>query len=294
MSRMRAATSLGNPRLLLLVVALAASLAGGACRGDGTASDKRPTPTFRPNAYMSHLQNEGKVVVGVSGDVPQFGFENLVTRRLEGFEVDFAHLIAKKLGISVELVKVEPHDRVDALIHDRVDLVIAGLVISPELADQIELSAGYYPATHRLLVRKDRSHLFRDPAAIGARQGTVCTVEGSSAERNIKAAAPGAIVVARERVESCFQLLSASQVDVVTAGERLLLGLLKLNQRELTFAEGTIGDESYAMGMKKGRPGWRPFIDGVIADAKRDGTWVRLHSKWIRPITGQEAHIDDW
>ena len=47
---------------------------------------------------MATLKQRGQIVVGVKFDVPQFGFKNITTDKIEGFDVDMANEVAKALG----------------------------------------------------------------------------------------------------------------------------------------------------------------------------------------------------
>src|SRR5262249_26452766 len=71
---------------------LAAGLALTACGAN--------TPSFPAGTTMDRLHRAGAITIGVKVDQPGFGFRNLVTAKLEGFDIRIAELIAAGLGLS--------------------------------------------------------------------------------------------------------------------------------------------------------------------------------------------------
>jgi glutamate transport system substrate-binding protein len=86
----------------------------------------------------------------------------------------------------------------------------------------------------------------------------------------------------------CFALLG-KQVDAVTTDDVILISLLSRDPDNFKLTGRPFSKEPYGMGIKKGRVGFKDFIDGVISDIKEDGTWKKIYDKWIKPLTGESA-----
>ena len=85
---------------------------------------------------------KGTLRVVVFADVPPFGSTN-ANRELEGFDIDLAKLLAKDLGVKLELVPATAANRIPYLLTDRADINIAAMSVTSERAKQVMYSAPY-------------------------------------------------------------------------------------------------------------------------------------------------------
>jgi polar amino acid transport system substrate-binding protein len=68
------------------------------------------------------------------------------TKKVIGFDVEYATRIAKKLGKQLEIVNMEFGGMLPALIAGKVDMIGAGLSITEERAKKVLFSKSYYPS----------------------------------------------------------------------------------------------------------------------------------------------------
>ena len=80
--------------------------------------------------------------IGVPVDVPPFGSVNQ-QRQPEGFDIELAEMVAKALGVKVELQQITGANRIPFLLTDKVDIVISVMGLTPERAKQIMFTAPY-------------------------------------------------------------------------------------------------------------------------------------------------------
>lgn len=274
-------------KVLALLSAIALLLA--ACQQDQPVVTEKPEakPSFAADTYMAELQKKGKITIGVKFDVPQFGFLNPATNKPEGFDVDLGNLIADKLGVEAEFVEAISANRIPFLNEDKVDLILSTMTINEERKQQIDFSIVYYAAQQKLLVKKDSKITSVDD--LNSQKGSVCSAKGSTSEKNIRIAAPSANVVLQDGYSQCFQLLQNGQVDAVTTDDVILVGLQNNDPANFKITGDPFSKEPYGMGIKKGRVGFKEFVDGVIKEAKEDGTWLKLYNKWVKKVTGESA-----
>lgn len=264
-----------------------------ACGGQTPNQEASPTPsqkkeyTIETGSYAEEIKKKGKITIGVKFDVPQFGFLNPATNKPEGFDVDLGNIIAEAIGVEVEYVEAISRNRIPFLQEDKVDLIISTMTINEERKQQIDFSNVYYVAKQRLLVKKTSS--IKDVKSLDAAKGTVCTAKGSTSEKNIRAAAPNAQVVLQDGYSQCFQLLQNDQAQAVTTDDVILVGLLKNDPDNFKIVGDAFSQEPYGMGIKKGRVGFADLINEILTDVKKDGTWVKLYNKWVKPLTSESV-----
>lgn len=80
----------------------------------------------------------------VPQDFPPFGSTGK-DGKLEGYDVDVARLVAKELGVKLELIPVSSINRIPYLQTGKVDLVISSLGVTPGRAKVIAFSNAYAP-----------------------------------------------------------------------------------------------------------------------------------------------------
>ena len=75
-------------------------------------------------------------------DVPPIGSQN-EKREAEGFDIELAGMVAKALGVKLEMQQVTGANRIPFLITNKVDVVISVMGLTPERAKQIMFTSPY-------------------------------------------------------------------------------------------------------------------------------------------------------
>jgi polar amino acid transport system substrate-binding protein len=85
----------------------------------------------------------GTLLVGVSLGTPPFGITN-ASMEPDGYDVNVAKLLARELGVKVEIVDIVAANRIPSLTTGKVDIVISSFSITPERAKAIAFSNAVY------------------------------------------------------------------------------------------------------------------------------------------------------
>lgn len=96
---------------------------------------------------MNGVQSEGRLVAGVSYDIPGMGYQNPQTGHIDGFEAALVRAFGEKLFGApdhIELAQVIDKDRIEMLQEGRADIVVSQLTITPDRAAQIDFSIPYW------------------------------------------------------------------------------------------------------------------------------------------------------
>lgn len=264
---------------VLAVVAIAAM----ACAKEEATTQSSPSGSFAPGSFMATLKQRGQIVVGVKFDVPQFGFQNPTTNKVEGFDVDMATEVAKALGVKTRFVEAVSKNRIPFLTQNKVDIVFSTMTVTDERKKQIDFSDVYYVAAQSFLSKKG------SPMTVQSAAGkSVCTAKGSTSELNLPALQPKVKMVLQDGYAQCAQLLRNAQVDAVSTDDVILLQFLKQSPNDFEISSETFSQEPYGAGIAKGHPEFVTFVNGVVKAMKEDGRWANLYKKWISPVTGKE------
>ena len=99
------------------------------------------TTPARADAFEDILK-KGTVRIATPLDVPPFGSQN-AQREPEGFDIELAGMVAKALGVKLEMQQVTGANRIPFLLTNKVDIVISVMGLTPERAKQIMFTAPY-------------------------------------------------------------------------------------------------------------------------------------------------------
>ena len=91
-------------------------------------------------ADLKDILSSGKVKIAVPESFSPFGSIGPEGTHV-GYDVDVAKLVAKDLGVKLELVPVSSKQRIPFLETDRVDLVISTMGANPSRAKSINFSS---------------------------------------------------------------------------------------------------------------------------------------------------------
>ena len=249
-------------------VALAIALVAGACGGGG--GSKKTTsagaPTFAAGTTMAALQAKGKITVGTKFDQPGFGQKNPTTNQVEGFDVEIAKLVAvgifggttQSVASKINFVEAVSAVRETVIENGTVDLVIATYTINDTRKQRVGFAGPYYLAHQDTMVKKDDNSIKSVTDLNGKK---VCTVAGSTSEKNLRAKAPSSQVTLLPTYSQCAEELSNGRVVAETTDAPILAGLVQKSNGAFKLVNATFTDEPYGIGLKKGDQGFRNFLN---------------------------------
>ncbi|MGI8791765.1 MAG: glutamate ABC transporter substrate-binding protein, partial [Acidimicrobiales bacterium] len=283
MSRTRKVWGLGA---LLLVLALVAGACGSSDdpavdsgSGSTTTEAGLPTPSFPDGSTMAKIQAKGKLVVGTKFDQPAFGLKNPVSGDVEGFDVEVAKLIAQRIfggtleeaAKKIEFKEAVSKNREPFIQDGTVDIVVATYTINDTRKEVVSFAGPYFVAQQDILVKSDNTTIKSVDDLAGTK---VCSVKGSTSEKNVKAKAPSADLSLFDSYSLCVEALNDGRVESVTTDNIILQGFAKDSGDELKLVKAPFSDEPYGIGVTKGDDDFRSFINDTLEEIYESGEWA--------------------
>ncbi|MEV4438848.1 glutamate ABC transporter substrate-binding protein [Streptomyces sp. NPDC049577] len=218
-----------------------------------------------------------RIVVGVKSDHPFLGFEDPVTGRRFGFDVEMAKMVASDLGFGpghVSWKTVPPQGRETAISKGDVDFYVAAYTINDERRKQVDFAGPYYVAGQDLLVRRADRRI-AGPGDLRGRR--VCSVTGSTPFERIGRPEYGARVSSHDSYAQCVQDLIMGECDAVTADDTILKGYAAQNGGRLRVVGRPFSREPYGVGLARGDAVLRTAIGDALEHHLRNGDWRRAY-----------------
>ena len=259
-------------------LALIAAAALAACGGDGgtagtTAPSVNPSASFADGSTMAKLKSAQKITIGTKFDQPLFGLMGPDGVPV-GFDVEIGKLVAAELGIpadKIEWVETVSQNREPFIQNGQVDIVVATYTINDKRKEVIDFAGPYYIAGQSFLVAKGNPAGITSPQDLG--DNVICTVTGSTSEKNIKEFTSNVITV--DKYSDCLEPIRNGAAQALTTDNVILAGLVDQNGDEFEVVDETFTEEPYGIGLKKGDDDFRAFINDTLQSSFDDGAWAK-------------------
>ncbi len=256
--------------------------AGGSAATTTTPAEKRE---FAAGTTMAKLQEAGEITIGVKFEVPPFGFKNVKTGDVEGFDIDVGNAIAADLGVKPKYIEALSDNRIPFLKDGTADLILSTMTINAERDEEIDFSEPYFIARGRILIKESDDSIKGIEDLAGKK---VCTALGSTYEETLKKQAPKAKTTLVDGYSECLEAIQNGSVDAVSTDDVILAGMI-IQDDSLKLVEGEeLTTEPYGAGIKEGDTAFKEFVDESVQKFKDDGRWATAYQKWVGQYTNVE------
>jgi polar amino acid transport system substrate-binding protein len=225
---------------------------------------------------LEDILKKGVVRIAVPLDVPPFGSQNQA-REAEGFDVELAGMVAKALGVKLELQQVTGANRIPFLLTDKVDIVISVMGLTPEHAKQIMFTSPY--ADTNLSVFGPKSANVKSAADIGSLK--VAAAKGTTQEMALTAMAPKANIMRTEDDATAAAAYLSGQAELFATNNLIIPDLQKRNPNKEFEIKFVIRRSPAHMGVRMGEQNLVRWLDSFIFFNMMNGEIDRLHRKWL-------------
>lgn len=251
---------------------------------DPTAS-LRPTGPLPPpgqmpaGSTMARIQAKGRLIAGVDQNTYLMGFRNPFSGELEGFDVDLAREVARAVfgdPGAIQFTVLTSEQRIPTLEKGEVDIVVRTMTATCERWQKVNFSTVYLQAGQRVLVPSGS-----DVTGIESLGGKrVCATKGSSSLANVATAASRPVPVSVPNWTDCLVMLQQGQVDAISTDDTILAGFAA--QDPYTKVVGPqFTAEPYGMAFPKADEDFVRFVNALLERLRADGTWARIHQRWL-------------
>lgn len=196
-----------------------------------------------------------------------------------GYDIDMANLIAKELGVKVELVPVNSANRIPYLQTRKVDLVISSLGKNPDREKVIDFTKAYAPFFQGVFGLKDAK--IEKPEDLAGK--TVGATRGAIEEQEIsKLAPPSATIKRYEDNNATIAAFLSGQVDIIATGNVVAAAIAEKSPKRAPVSKFVIKDSPCFIGLNKEEPKLLAKVNEIIDKAKSSGELSKISEKWLK------------
>jgi len=224
------------------------------------------------------VKKRGKIIVGIQGDNPPWGFVNS-TGVQEGFDADVAALYAKELSVRPEFVPLEVANRIPALTAGRVDCLFATMAMFPDRAKAVQFSKPYVANIIVLIAPKATE--IKTNADMGKLKAIAVPRASAQDTQVTRNAPPGTNILRLDGDAVAIQAMLSGQVDAVGGN---MFYKDRLNEAKPGTFEDKLEFQRIYNGVctrlheKEINASINAFIDKI----KANGELAKIHEKWMK------------
>jgi putative glutamine transport system substrate-binding protein len=230
---------------------------------------------------LSVVRTRGTLNVGVKADVLGFAYLNPKTEQYEGYEIDIAHELAKRLlgdPGKVNFMSVTPQTRGTLLDSGEVDMLIATFSITPERKIVFDFSPPYYTDGIALLVPKlsgvkGLSDLSGKPIGIAKDTDTASALMAKAGTNTLLTFA------AFDTYAQVLNALESGKVQAMSTDSSILKYYAQQDQRTVILP-ARYSVEQYGVATKKGDGALAKWVSDQISDMDKSGMLATWQRKW--------------
>lgn len=223
------------------------------------------------------IRKKGTITVGMLVDFPPYGTVD-ASNNPDGYDADVARLLARDLGVKLNLVPVTGPNRIPFLLTNKVDVLIASLAVTPERARQVQFSRPYSAATIVLYGAKAKA--IKSPADLkGVR---VAVARASTQDTALTAIAPEGTEIRRfDDDASAMQALLSGQVDAIGCSTTVAAQIAR-RAGDAYENKLVLKQQFMAVAMRQGQADLLKTVDAFVAKNTANGELGKLYRKWLQ------------
>lgn len=234
-------------------------------------------PLLAAAQTVEDLKKKGELTVGLLVDFPPYGTTN-ASNQPDGYDADVARLMARDLGLKLNLVPVTGPNRIPFLLTNKVDLLVASLAVTPERAKQVQFSQPYSAATIVLYGSKKiniKNAADLKPVRVGV-------ARASTQDTTVTAMAPPGTEIRRfDDDASAMQALISGQVDAIGCSTTVAALIAKRVPADTFEDKFVLKQQEMAVAMRPGQAELLKTVNDFVARNTANGELNKLYRKWL-------------
>jgi polar amino acid transport system substrate-binding protein len=159
-------------------------------------------------------------------------------------------------------------------------MVVDAMTITCYRRTQVDFSTVYYNAAQKILVPSNSRatsvrQLGGQPVCVNRNSTSLTTLEGLHPR-------PKPYVV--DQRTDCLVALQEGLVKAITSDDAILLGF-EAQDPDTKIVGPSFAQEPYGIAIRKTHPGFVRFVNGVLAQMRRDGQWRAIYKHSLGGLT---------
>jgi len=217
-----------------------------------------------------------KIRVAIDLAVPPYGLKD-EKLNATGSDVETARLLARSLGLELEIVPTTGANRIPFLQTDKADIVISSMSVTPEREKVVDFSVPY--AAILAVVGAPKSMTIAGPADLAGKK--VIATRGTTNDQEVTKILPqGAQIVRFDDDATSITAVVSGQADIFATAPPLLKTINEKNPAKQMEPKFTMKVNMLAIGMRKNEPRLKARLDEFVKAQLKSGELNNIYKKF--------------
>ena len=267
---------------LVCLMSLLVTLVFVACQTSSVSDSQSQART------VEEIKESGKIMIGVFSDKKPFGYVDS-NGDYQGYDVYFGNRIAKDLGVEVEYVPVEAASRVEYLVSNKVDIILANFTVTEERKEKVDFTLPYMKVA--LGVVSPESQLITDVEQLNGK--TLIVSKGTTAETYFTENYPDVNLLKFDQYSEAYNALLDGRGDALSTDNTEVLAWALENEGFKVGIESLGNVDTIAAAVQKGNQDLLDWINHEIVELGKEDFFHAAYEETLAPVYGEAATPDN-
>jgi polar amino acid transport system substrate-binding protein len=218
-------------------------------------------------------------------EVKFFPFEYADTEgKPTGFDVDIASMMAKELGVEIEIKDMEFSGLIPSLQGGKIDMIISGMTRTLTRAKTVAFSDPYFETGLCALISKKRAPDVTEIAQLNAPGRIIAVKLGTTGDIITSKMFPNAQVNRFKEETACVMEVVAGRADAFIYDQLSISKHQKQNPDTTLAILKPFTYEPYAMAIRSGDFDFLNWLDLFLETIRADGRYQELYQKYFSDL----------
>lgn len=261
----------GLVTVVMVVFILLLSACGSGKANSSTGENEKAKG--EKQSLLDQIKEKGEMSVAMGGKYPPFNLIN-ENNELDGFDVDIAKEIAKRLGVKPKFVTTEWDAIITGLVTKKYDMILGSMTITEERKQKADF-VQYYTSGTAIIVPEDSDIKGKEDL----KNKTVGVGLGTTHEK--KAREVGAEVKTYSAGVDAFNDMINGRVDAVLSDELLAAYGIKKKDYPFKIVGEKLMEERIGIAVRKEDDEFKKKLEEIMDEMREDGTYTEISKKWF-------------
>ena len=224
---------------------------------------------------LDDIKAAKKIRVAIDLGVPPYGMTDSQMNP-SGSDVETARLLAKDLGVELEIVQTTGANRIPFLQTGKADIVISSLSVTPEREKVIDFSVPY--AQILSVIAGPKAVVIKGFEDLGGKR--VASTRGTTNDKLATEGAKDAQMVRFDDDATLITAVSSGQVDIVATSPALVKTIRENSPQREIEVKFVMKGFPLGIGLRKGEAKLQKWINEWIQTNSTNGQLVAIHKKF--------------
>jgi len=226
--------------------------------------------------------NDFKVLkVGMSANQPPMTMTNR-EGGLMGFDVDLAKALAGAMQVKLEIKTIPFGDLMAALEKDEIDMVISGMSITPQRAEEVSFVGPYMMSGKSILTKSSVLGSISSTSEFNREDIKLLALKNSTSASFVKTVAAEATLIEVDSYDEGVAMLIDDKADAMVADMPMcVLSVLRFPEAGLTTLDRPLTVEPIGIAVSRDDAQFQNLVDNYLRAYEKTGVLNQMRARWF-------------